>query len=139
MHMQPSFLPLMTSARKRPCCSSFALVEVVHEQHGVREVREREARVALRELVVDDHRAQVVHSATPERRRDGEPEQPELSAPLEERAVEAPLGVVLFRLRLDVLAHEALHHLAEEEVFFGGVLEEMSGVHGDRQQRVPSE
>ena len=57
-----------------------AVVEVVHEQHRVREVREREARVGLGELVVDDDRGRASMPAPPSSAGNGDAEEAELAA-----------------------------------------------------------
>jgi hypothetical protein len=96
----------------------------------VGEVREREARVALRELVVDDHRPEGVEARAAVLAGDGDAEQAELADAAEQRLVQLRELVVLVRLRLHDLAREVADHLPEHAVLFGGVFEiEVGGAH----------
>ncbi len=113
-------------------------VEVVHEEHRVGEVREGEARVALGELVMHDDRGERVHPGAAVVRRHGDAEEAELTEAAEERDVELGARVVLLGLGLDDVAGEVPHHLPEQPVLLGRVLEVERGVrligrgrHGD--------
>ncbi len=102
-------------------------VEVVDEEHRVGEVREGEAGVALRQLVVDDDGGRGVHAGAAVLGRDGDAEEAELAAAAEQGHVEGAVPVVLLGLGLDGLAHEVAHHLAEHAVLFGGVFQLFEG------------
>jgi hypothetical protein len=99
------------------------VVEVVHEQNRMREVREREACVALRELVMDQHRSGDVHACAAGVGRHRDPEQAEVAALAHEVDVERGATVELLSLRLHHVVDEVAHHLAQQMVFLAGVLE----------------
>jgi hypothetical protein len=95
--------------------------EVVGEEHRVGQVRQAEARVRRRHLLVRDDRGDGVHARAAEAllHRDAQkPQRPELS---KQRDVEALLAVMRRRLGLDLAQREAPHHLAQRAVLVGGV------------------
>ena len=94
-------------------------VEVVDEQQRVREVAEREARIAVRELVVHDHRCGRVHAGAAVLLGDRHAEQAEPAELGDQRRVERRRLVVLHRLRLDAALHELPHRLAQQLVLVG--------------------
>mmetsp|Transcript_2964 Transcript_2964/g.11294 ORF Transcript_2964/g.11294 Transcript_2964/m.11294 type:complete len:343 (-) Transcript_2964:198-1226(-) len=104
-------------------------VEIVREERGMREVRQREARIGVREFLGDDDRGDGVEPAAAGNalRRDRRPEHAELFAEFsQERRVRRLLRVMASRLRLEVVAREAPHERAD-----GGVL-------GRRRQEAPA-
>ena len=132
MPIAPIYSPVSTFGQVRRALIVVARPEeVVHEEHRVGEVREAEARVALRQLVVDDGRGQRVHAGAAVVGRDGDAEQAELAAAAEQGDVELALAVVLLGLGLDHVADEVAHHLPEHAVLFGRVREVEGGLrHG---------
>ncbi len=87
------------------------------------EVREGEARVAGRELLVDGGHGGGVHPGAAVGLGDGEPEHAELAEAAEEREVEALVAVEGLGLRVDLGLGEGAHHLAQRAVLVGGVEE----------------
>eukprot|EP00754_Rhynchopus_humris_P010369 Rhum_TRINITY_DN14147_c4_g1::Rhum_TRINITY_DN14147_c4_g1_i1::g.71671::m.71671 len=99
--------------------------EVVHKEHGVGEVCKREARVVLAQLVVDDDGGGRVEADAAVRLGHGDAHHAELTQLLEELDVEVARHVELARLRLDTLAGELGHGVAQHSVLLRGVQQEV--------------
>ena len=86
MHMPPIHSPDMTVGQDAAALRRRRVaVEVVHEEHAVREVGEAEARVGGRQRLVHDHRRRRVEPGAAVVLGHREPEQPELAGAAEQR------------------------------------------------------
>ena len=97
------------------------VVEVVHEQHRVREISQTKTRVGLRQLLVHDHRGDGVQARAAVSLGNRDPEDAELAELLEQRAVEHAALVEGRRLRFDLTTHEVGDRLAEHPMLVGGI------------------
>jgi hypothetical protein len=104
----------------RALCVAAVLVQVVGEEHRVREVGEAEAGIRRGQLLVRDHGRDGVHARSAEALRHRDPEQSELAEPAEERAIERLRAVGFRRLRLDLARREVPHHRTQRGVLGRG-------------------
>ncbi len=97
------------------------LVEVVHEQHRVGEIGERESRVCGGELLVDDDGGYRVHLGAAELLGHRDAEDAEVAELPEERDVQRLGAVVLRGLRIDFALDELADGAAQRRVLLGRI------------------
>ena len=95
-----------------PECGTGGEVEVVYEQHRVGQIGETEARVGLRELVVDDHGSDGIHACASVLVGNRDPQQAQLTELAEQLNVECAEFVMFRSLRLNFILREFSHHFA---------------------------